>query len=73
MPCSNRRTACSVAGNPDDPDLTLCIKTRSCIPFVISVDYFWEREAEIGGGGTRQFLCFFGSIIELGESHEFAT
>jgi hypothetical protein len=51
----------------------LAMKTHSLIPFVISVDYFWEREAEIGGGATKWFVCFFGKVVEIGETNEYAT
>src|SRR5580692_1133809 len=37
----------------------ISLKTHSLIPFLISVDYFWEREALIGGGATKWYICFF--------------
>jgi hypothetical protein len=51
----------------------LSMKTHSLIPFVISVDYFWEREAQIGGGATKWFFCFFGKVVEIGETNEYVT
>jgi len=51
----------------------LAMKTHTWIPFVVSVDYFWEREFLIGGGATKRFLCFFGTVVYLGETDEFAT
>jgi hypothetical protein len=66
-----------VAGNVnhDDPWAypRLYVGTRSNIPFVVEVDYFWERGALIGGGGTKRFLCLFGRIGELEETNRFAT
>ena len=65
----------SVASDPNDPKAwpRLSMKTHSLIPFVISVDYFWEREALIGGGGTKWFFCLFGKIVEIGETNEYST
>ena len=37
----------------------LSIKTHTLIPFFISIDYFWEREAECGGGATKVVLLSF--------------
>jgi hypothetical protein len=51
----------------------LSMKTHTLVPFFISVDYFWEREAEIGGGATKWFVCVFGRVVEIGETNEFAT
>lgn len=49
------------------------MKTHSLIPFVISVDYFWEREALIGGGAVKWFFCLFGKTMEIGETGRYAT
>ena len=51
----------------------LSMKTHSLIPFLISIDYFWEREFLLGGGATKWYLCFFGKVFEIGETNEFAT
>jgi hypothetical protein len=51
----------------------LSIKTNCVIPFFVSVDYFWEREAEIGGGASKWFFCFFGHVTEISETDEFQT
>jgi hypothetical protein len=59
----------------DDPKTwpRLSLKTHAWIPFVISVDYFWEREVLIGGGGTKWFLCLFGRVVEIGDTNQYAT
>jgi hypothetical protein len=49
------------------------LRTKILVPFLVQVDYFWEREAEIGGGGTRTYICFFGSIYFVGEINRFST
>lgn len=61
--------------NSDDPKTwpRLSMKTSCVIPFFVSVDYFWEREAEIGGGATKWFFCLFGMVFEIGDASEFAT
>ena len=51
----------------------LSIKTNILIPFFVSVNYCWEREAEIGGGATRWYLSFFGEAIEIGEANRYET
>jgi len=51
----------------------LSLKTHTSIPFLISIDYFWEREPQIGGGATRWYFGIGGKIIDLGETNEFAT
>ena len=66
----------SVLGIDSDGPKTwprLSVKTHTLIPFIISVDYFWEREPEIGGGATRWFLCFFGRVLEIGETSRYST
>jgi hypothetical protein len=64
-----------LASDSDDPKTwpRVSMQAHSLIPFVISVDYFWEREAEIGGGATKWFLCLFGKTVEIGETNEYAT
>jgi hypothetical protein len=64
-----------VAPNTDDPRAwpRLSMKTHAVIPFLVSVDYFWEREAEIGAGATRWFFCLFGTAVEIGETRGYAT
>src|SRR5260370_42084419 len=64
-----------LASKSDDPTAwpRLSVKARTFIPFVISVDYFWEREPEIGDGATRWFLCFFGRVVEIGETSRYST
>ena len=59
----------------DDPKTwpRLSMDTNCLTPFVVSVDYFWEREAETGGGATKWFLCLFGKIVEIGESNQYST
>ena len=64
-----------LASHSNDPKTwpRLSMKTRWLIPFLISVDYFWEREAEIGGGGTKWFICLFGRVVPLEATNEYAT
>ncbi len=61
--------------NSDDPNTwpRLSLRTHTLIPFLVSVDYSWEREAEIGGGATKWFFCFFGAIVEVGETNGFVS
>jgi hypothetical protein len=62
-----------VPTNASDSFPRLTLKSHSLIPFVISVDYLWEREGEIGGGATKWFVCFFGRTSEIGEMGHYAT
>lgn len=49
------------------------LEATGYLPFLISVDYAWEREAELGGGATRWYFNFFGSVVEIGDSFEWST
>jgi hypothetical protein len=64
-----------LAFNSNDPKNwpRLSMKTHSFIPFVVSVDYFWEREAQIGGDATKWFFCLFGKVFEIGETNKYST
>jgi hypothetical protein len=62
----------SISGNPQAWP-RLAMKTNSLIPFLVGVDYFWERQPEVGAGGTKWFFCVFGTVYEIGESGRYAT
>lgn len=51
----------------------ISMKSHAVIPFLVSVDYFWEREPLLGGGATKWFFCFFGLCGEIGETDRFST
>jgi hypothetical protein len=63
------------APDPHDPAAwpRLALKSHTAIPFFVAVDYFWEREADLGGGGTRWFFCYFGRVVEIGDTDRFST
>jgi len=61
-----------------DPHLSqsypwIAMDINSIIPFFLRIDHAWEREAEIGGGGTIWYFCFFGTARPLGQTKTFVT
>ena len=44
------------------------MRTHAALPFVVWIDYEWERGPEIGAGGRRWFFCWFGHTRDLGET-----
>ncbi len=43
------------------------------LPFIVGLHHLWEREAEIGGGGTTVCVTFFGHCWVVGEINRFVT
>lgn len=49
------------------------MKAHAWLPFFISVDYFWERQPEVGCGARKWYLGLFGWVVEIGETNHYAT
>jgi hypothetical protein len=41
---------------------------RSAGWIIVSIDYRWELEGEIGAGATRWFFCIFGRAFAIDET-----
>jgi hypothetical protein len=64
-----------INSNPDEPRAypRVVMTTKTYVPFFILIDYQWEREAEVGGGASNWFSCFFGKIIMRAETDRWVT
>ena len=42
-------------------------------PFLVSVEYGWVREAQVGDGGKLWYVCFFGLTVQGWQSYSWMT
>ena len=38
-------------------------ETHTYFPFIVSVEYGWVAEPQIGSGGSKRYFCLFGCVI----------
>ena len=44
-----------------------CGRGSSIFPFIVTVDYGWQREPLVGHGASKKYLCLFGCYTALEE------